>query len=115
MTLATKKRSKPVRPKHSPGANGDVLTLSEAAEYLRMNEAQLESLLEDSDMPGKRIGNEWRFSRTGLQNWLSSPRHESGMKKVLAMAGQFKDDPFLDEIVREAYRRRGRTSSPEET
>lgn len=79
-----------------------------------MNEAQLESLLEASDVPGKRIGNEWRFSRTGLQNWLSSPRPEAGMKKVLALAGSFKDDPFLDEIVREAYRRRGRTSQPEE-
>lgn len=115
MPAATKKRPKPaLRQDRLPHANGDILNLSEAAEYLRLSEDELKRLVNESDLPGREIGSEWRFFKTALQNWLSIPRRGSGMKDVLAMAGAFKDDPFLDEIVRDAYRQRGRPSQPEE-
>jgi excisionase family DNA binding protein len=116
MPAATKKRPRTSGgAKQASHANGDILTLSEAAEYLRLNEEELKRLVSDSDLPGRQIGNEWRFFKTALQSWLSTPRRATGMKAVLAMAGKFKNDPFLEEIVREAYRQRGRPSQPEES
>jgi hypothetical protein len=50
----------------------EVLTLAEAAALLRVD---AESLIADaaaSKVPGRQIGQEWRFSRMALLNWLDS-------------------------------------------
>ncbi|MEX0715517.1 MAG: hypothetical protein WD066_02975 [Planctomycetaceae bacterium] len=59
-------------------------------------------------LPGRLIDGEWRFLKCAVNEWLGTPSKPSGKAALLNMAGAFKDDPFLDEIVREAYRQRGR-------
>src|SRR5262245_29441811 len=89
--------------------NGDVFTLAEAAAYLRLPEATVMQLVRDQGLPCRRTGAEWRFLKAAIQEWLKTPSPPLSSKDaLLAMAGQFKDDPDLEEIVREAYRRRGR-------
>ena len=51
---------------------GDVLTLSEAASLLRVEVAPLAELAEEGAVPVRKIGEEWRFSRTALMQWLHS-------------------------------------------
>jgi excisionase family DNA binding protein len=86
----------------------DVLTLSEAATYLRAAEADILRLANLQELPGRQIGGEWRFLKAGLQDWLRTPPQKSGKDALLALAGAWKDDPDIDEIVRQAHRRRGR-------
>lgn len=50
----------------------DVLTLGEAAALMRVEERQLLDEAERGDLPGRRIGGEWRFSRSALLSWLSA-------------------------------------------
>jgi excisionase family DNA binding protein len=52
---------------------GDVLTLEEAAALLRVDEGALQRLATRRGVPGRRIGDEWRFSRAALLEWLASP------------------------------------------
>ena len=52
---------------------GAVLTLSEAAAYLRVAESQVQRLAEMRVLPGRQIGGEWRFLKAGLQDWLRAP------------------------------------------
>jgi len=87
--------------------NCEVLTLPEAAAYLRIAENELLRSVTEQRMPGRKIGQEWRFLKSALQDWLRNPP-PSGKDALLAMAGAFKNDPFLDEIVRDAYQKRGR-------
>ncbi|MGH3550237.1 MAG: helix-turn-helix domain-containing protein [Pseudonocardiaceae bacterium] len=47
-----------------------VLNLTEAADLLRVPENDLQSLAESGEIPGRRIGSEWRFSRQALLHWL---------------------------------------------
>lgn len=47
-----------------------VLDLVEAAELLRVAEKDLEALADSGEIPGRRIGNAWRFSRRALLHWL---------------------------------------------
>lgn len=47
-----------------------VLDLAEAAELLRVPENDLQALAESGEIPGRRIGSEWRFSRQALLRWL---------------------------------------------
>ena len=48
----------------------EVLDLAEAARLLRVAEDEMERLAESGEIPGRRIGGEWRFSREALLHWL---------------------------------------------
>jgi len=43
----------------------------EAASLLRIKEPTLKDAAERKQLPGRRIGDEWRFSRAALLSWLS--------------------------------------------
>ena len=92
--------------------SGEVFTLSEAASYLRLSDAEVLRLVHEQRLPGRQVGEEWRFLHAALQGWLSNPA-SSGKEALLAAAGKFRDDPFLEEIVRAAYRERGRPIAEE--
>jgi hypothetical protein len=51
----------------------EVLTLPEAASFLRVTEEALTDLAERDALPARRIANEWRFSRRALEDWLRFP------------------------------------------
>jgi excisionase family DNA binding protein len=87
---------------------GEVLTLTEAAAYLRLPEEEVVRLAEMQDLPGRLAGTEWRFLKTAIQQWLSTSALRSNKEAWIALAGSCKDDPDLEGIVEEAYRRRGR-------
>jgi excisionase family DNA binding protein len=89
-------------------SDAEVLTLSEAAIYLRVAEEDVVRLVHLQALPGRRIGSDWRFLKAGLRDWLRIPHQNSGKEAMLDLAGAWKDDPDIDQIVREAHRRRGR-------
>jgi excisionase family DNA binding protein len=59
---------------HSP-RDADVLTLSEAAQLLRVGPEELDRLASRSEVPARRIGSHWRFNRTALMAWLNGDWH----------------------------------------
>ena len=56
-----------------PDPVADVLTLADAAELLQVAEAEVERLARAGELPGRRIGSEWRFTRQAILDWLSAP------------------------------------------
>lgn len=57
-----------------------VLTLREAAAYLRVNPSTLEKLAEDGEVPGVLLEGRWRFPKPNLDEWLqfrSTPAEDS--------------------------------------
>ena len=54
-----------------PEETPEILTLPEAASLLRIKEPTLKDAAERKQLPGRRIGDEWRFSRAALLSWLS--------------------------------------------
>ena len=55
-----------------PPKLGEVLTLAEAATYLRVSEAGLRADADAGLLPGHLIGGEWRFTKEGILRWLSA-------------------------------------------
>jgi excisionase family DNA binding protein len=111
----TKPKPKPTpQPEPQPAAaNGppaEVLTLAEAAAYLRLPEKEVIAAAAAQGLPGRLVGSEWRFLKTALQQWLSVSQPTDEMRKaaLLAAAGSLRDDPDLEDMVEEIYRRRGR-------
>src|SRR5512134_2761640 len=51
-----------------------VFTLDEAARYLRVPPAELESLAQQGAIPGRKLSGDWRFSRISLLQWLNHDR-----------------------------------------
>ena len=56
----------------SPGfaAEAEVMTLEEAAAFLRLTPEAVRSLAETQRIPASRAGEAWRFSRPALVEWL---------------------------------------------
>ena len=81
-----------------------VLTLTEAAAFLRVNEASLADKAAAGEVPAQQIGGEWRFLQRALVDWLyaagsvnGAPRAEPGWKEaVLKVIGIFKDDDDME-------------------
>jgi len=96
-------------------ATGEVLTLAEAAAYLRLPEEEVVRLAQTQDLPGRLAGAEWRFLKAAIQQWLSTPPLKSSKEAWMAMAGIWKDDQYAEEELKEIYRRRGRPTTEDET
>jgi excisionase family DNA binding protein len=110
-------KAKQARARHAASSphigNGppvEVLTLAEAAAYLRLPEAEVIGLVHSQGLPGRIVGGEARFLKAAIQQWLSagSPTAASRKAAQLAAAGAFRDDPDLIGIVEAIYRNRGR-------
>jgi excisionase family DNA binding protein len=97
------------------GPLGDVLTLAEAAAYLRLPEAEVVRLVNYQDLPGRLAGSEWRFLKSAIQEWLRKPIPRPSKEAQLAAAGMWKDDPYVEEELKEIHKRRGRTTAEDES
>lgn len=65
-----------------------ILTLREAADLLRVSPAEVESMAIKNELPGRRIGKEWRFHRSAVTAWLA------GKDPVkAALTAETLDDP----------------------
>lgn len=56
----------------TPSPLPDVLTPAQAAELLQVAEDEVVELAEAGTLPGRRIGDRWRFSRPALIAWLAN-------------------------------------------
>jgi excisionase family DNA binding protein len=113
MPRTKKKSGAASQPPMPPTVNGgqsveDVMTLADAAAYLKLSEADVLRLVNEQALPARHLGNEWRFLKAAIQQWLSTPTLKTNNEAWMALAGSCKDDPDLEGIVEDAYRRRGR-------
>ncbi len=105
-------------PRAKPSANGtplpDVLTLAEAAAYLRLPIEELLRLVGSDGLPGRQCAGDWWFLKSALQNWLSMPNADVHNERLwLQQFGALKDDPYLEEMLADIYKRRGRPETEE--
>jgi excisionase family DNA binding protein len=54
----------------------EVLTLPEAADLLRTDEATVTAMAEDGTLPGRKLGDDWRFTRSAILRWLAGEEEE---------------------------------------
>jgi len=49
-----------------------ILTLAETAQYLKVAEKTVQRMIKDNKIPCTRVGNQWRFMKSVLDEWLIS-------------------------------------------
>jgi len=48
-----------------------ILTLKEVAQYIKLNERTILKMAHNNEIPAKKIGNQWRFVLSKVDDWLS--------------------------------------------
>lgn len=81
----------------------EVLTLEEAAEFLRLPSESVLKLVSEQGLPGRHVDGQWRFLKDAVTQWLRTPESK---QPVLKWIGAFKDDPTLPEVVKIMERNR---------
>lgn len=64
----------------------DILTIEEAAELLGVSVKTFNKVLHTQNIPARKIGREWKFSRAALIEWVGSGRSKDFYQ------GQGEDD-----------------------
>jgi excisionase family DNA binding protein len=83
-------------PDPQTGLSEEVLTLAEAASFLRVPEAELLRLVETHDIPAQQIGGEWRLLKRALTEWLRYGRDYSRESRRWPW---FFDHPMWEELL----------------
>jgi excisionase family DNA binding protein len=55
----------------TPAPVPDVLTAKQAAELLQVDAAAVTTMAEAGELPARKVGEQWRFSRPALLDWLA--------------------------------------------
>ena len=50
----------------------DVLTVEQLAELLQIDEKTVRTLAASGELPGRKLGSQWRFSRQAVLEWLAA-------------------------------------------
>jgi excisionase family DNA binding protein len=61
-----------------PSAGPDVLTVEQLAELLQVDAKTVRTLATSGDLPGRKLGRHWRFSRQAVLDWLAMPERRKG-------------------------------------
>ena len=56
------------------------LTIDELAEYLKMGRTKLYRMAQEREIPASKIGNQWRFDRDEIDDWMKSLRQTAPQK-----------------------------------
>jgi excisionase family DNA binding protein len=54
----------------------DVLTVEQLAELLQVDEKTVRGLAAKGELPGRKLGRHWRFSRQAVLDWLATPERK---------------------------------------
>ena len=50
--------------------SGQVMTISELADYLKISKSTLYKLAQRGGLPGQKVGKHWRFHKDAVDAWL---------------------------------------------
>ncbi len=54
--------------------NDKWLTIDELVAYLKMGKTKLYTMAQKREIPGSKVGSQWRFDREEIDEWIKSGR-----------------------------------------
>ena len=83
-------KKRPSRKKKKPRVlpqDKEILNAAEAAIVLGISERLLLRLARDGEVPGKKLGREWRFLRSSIRSSISGEKDEDELLRLLTKQG----------------------------
>ncbi len=88
-----------------------VLNLANAAVFLHLPRQKVRALAEAGELRGRKIGRDWRFLKSDLENWVRGDLDPT--QALLQQAGLFKDSEVFPEVVEAIRKARQRSENGE--
>lgn len=70
----------------------EFLTVEDVAEEFQISKDAIRKAIHENDMPCRKVGNAWRFSRQGLHQWLASGNFTTERERRAALRGDADTD-----------------------
>ena len=80
----------------------EILTPQEAAEFLRVPLLTVQRQAKAGRLPGRRIGKEWRFSKTVLIEWMAAGPDRRDLELYNRKTDQDGGEPEPEDDTKEA-------------
>jgi excisionase family DNA binding protein len=61
---------------------GEIMTIEELAEYLKVSKSTLYKLVQNGGLPAQKIGKQWRFSKSAVEDWFRQHPQRSNIKRI---------------------------------
>jgi len=65
------------KPERSESESPQIMTIQDTADYLGLHMITIYRLLKKREIPGVKIGGQWRFKRDVLESWLDRRMNHS--------------------------------------
>jgi excisionase family DNA binding protein len=86
----------------------DILNIDQAAELLGVSVKTFNKVLHAQDLPARKIGREWKFSRQALIDWVGSGRSSKFYRETAEEEGEAAASEPPEEPSREPTRQPAR-------
>lgn len=108
MASKTIKKPKPALNGKPPVSTAEVMTLAEAAAFLRVPEDGLKADAASGRVPGRLVADGGGFTKAILLAWFNEPETVRGdwKERIRSVIGSWKDDPTVDGMMEEISRQR---------
>lgn len=71
----------------------EIMTIGEAAQYLRISSSSLYKLAQDGRVPCQKVGRHWRFRREAIDRWLEAAQRLESSPHVSVQNTQLTVEP----------------------
>ena len=61
-----------IQPSSGPSTDGEILTVTDVAQFLRVPKSTVYKLARVGELPASKIGKHWRFLRRDIHEWMHS-------------------------------------------
>lgn len=66
--------------KTTTSLSSEILTVEEVSEFLRLHPTTIYRMLKRNEIPGFKVGNEWRFLKGKIERWLDKKSRASRVR-----------------------------------
>jgi PTS system nitrogen regulatory IIA component len=74
--------------------SGETMDLEQVARYLQRDAREVARLASRGQLPGRKVGGEWRFARAEITHWVENQMHAYTEQELAGLEGQpAADDP----------------------
>lgn len=77
----------------------ETMDLAQLAAYLQRDRRELTKLADRGNIPGRKVGGEWRFAKAEIHHWISTQLHEYDEKELTALESTAKAPAKPGELV----------------
>ena len=71
------------QPSSGPPTDGEILTVMDVAQFLRVPKSTVYKLARVGELPASKIGKHWRFLRRDIHEWMHSRSKQGDRKSVV--------------------------------